>query len=95
MNVLIDFDELGDWFVADAEILARPAPEPESRGAARQRLLKAAMQIVKQGDQEDAMQMICDDPIAERLEPNMDARYYWARGIVNFCECALGIRARS
>lgn len=75
-----------------AEITAEITAEP--RGAARKRLIRAAMQIIKHGDQETAMQMIASDDSAARLNPDMDDRFEWARGICNFCEVALGIRSR-
>lgn len=74
---------------------AADARQSETRGKARQRLLKVAMAGLKRGnDQEDMIRMIMGDAIAERLEPAEDDRYYWARGIVNFCESALGMRDR-
>lgn len=77
-----------------ARIEARAAElTAERRGQARRRLLKAAMAGLRAGqDQEDMIRMIMDDTTAGRLEPDDDARYWWSRGIVNFCETALGWR---
>lgn len=67
----------------------------ETRGQARRRLIKTTMSDLKRGeDQEDMIRQIMNDKSAELLEPVKDDRYYWARGIVNFCETALGWRDR-
>lgn len=67
----------------------------EGRGQARRRLMKATMAGLRAGnDQESMIRMIMDDTAAQRLEPGDDDRYYWARGIVNFCETALGWRSK-
>lgn len=71
-----------------AEITAEP------RGVARKRLLKFAMSALKNGrDQEEIISEILSDDAANRLEPGLDDRYYWARGILNFCEHSLHMRA--
>lgn len=66
----------------------------EPRGVARHRLIKCAMSSLKGGrDQEEVMQHLLSDDSAARLEPDLDDRYYWARGILNFCEHCLHMHA--
>lgn len=83
-----------DYASYRARIVVRAAElAAEGRGQARRRLLRAAMTGLRRGlDQEDMIRMVMDDATAQRLEPGEDDRYYWARGIVNFCETALGWR---
>jgi len=66
----------------------------EPRGVARKRLMKFAMSALQNGrDQEEILSTILSDDTANRLEPDLDDRYYWARGILNFCEHSLRMRA--